>query len=208
MGEETNQIPDTDYFWLVDPIDGTNNYAMGIDYCAVTVALQRGVTTLLGVTQQIHTGRVYHARLGAGAFRREPGGEEVRLQVNTADRLGTSLLATGFPYHRAEHSDNNAAEFAHFMPRVVGLRVLGAAALDMAYVASGALAAFWEGWLGPWDAAAGALLVREAGGRVTTYTGEEWTIRRGDLVASNGQAALHQAMLEGIGEARKHDIAG
>ena len=70
-GEETNQMPDTDYFWLVDPIDGTNNFAMGIDYCAVTVALQRGETTLLGVTQQIHTGRVYHARLGAGAFRRD-----------------------------------------------------------------------------------------------------------------------------------------
>lgn len=201
-GEESNQAPATDYFWLVDPIDGTNNYAVGLDYAAVTIALQRGQQTLMGVTYQIHTGRVLYARLGEGVLQRDVEGEESMLRVNTVDRLGAALLATGFPYHRAESSDNNSVEFAYFLPRTTGLRCLGAAALDLAHVASGALAGFWEGWLNPWDAAAGALFVREAGGRVTTYAGQEWTIYDGNVVASNGQPALHRALLEGIASAR------
>jgi len=201
-GEESNQAPATDYFWLVDPIDGTNNYAAGLDYNAVTIALQHREQTLLGVTYQIHTGRVYYARPGEGVVRRDADGEESVLRVNAVDRLGAALLATGFPYHRAESSDNNGAEFAYFLPRATGVRCLGAAALDLAHVASGALAGFWEGWLNPWDAAAGVLFVREAGGRVTTYAGQAWTIYDGNLVASNGRPDLHRALLEGIGDAR------
>lgn len=201
-GEETNQPPTADYFWLVDPIDGTTNFAGGIDYNAVTIALQHGARTLLGVTFYVHTGRVYHARLGAGAFRREADGSEVRLQVNRVDRLAAALLTTGFPYHSSDSTDNNSAEFSYFLSRCAGLRCMGAAALDLAHVASGAFAAFWEGWLSPWDAAAGVLLVREAGGRVTDYGGAEWTIHSGNLLASNGQPALHDALHQGIRQAR------
>lgn len=201
-GEESNQAPTTEYFWLVDPIDGTNNYAVGLDYNAVTIALQKGEQTLLGVTYQIHTGRVYYARLGEGAVRRDANGEETYLCVNTVDRLGAALLATGFPYHRAESTDNNSAEFTYFLPRTTGLRCLGAAALDTAHVASGALAAFWEGWLNAWDAAAGALLVREAGGRVTNYLGDEWRIHDGSIIASNGRPGIHDALVDGIRSAR------
>src|SRR5690606_25095653 len=108
------------------------------------------------------------------------------LQVSNAATLRASLLATGFPYHTGTEADNNALEFAWFSPRSLGLRVLGAGALDIAQVAGGMLAGFWEGWLNPWDCVAGALLVREAGGRVTDFFGEEWTIGSPGFVASNG----------------------
>jgi myo-inositol-1(or 4)-monophosphatase len=201
-GEESNQMPDVEYFWLVDPIDGTTNFANAIDYNAVTIALQHGATTLMGVTYYVHTGRVYYARPGEGAFQREAGGREVRLQVNGVDRLAAAVMTTGFPYHSGLSGDNNGAEFVYFLQRCAGLRVMGAAALDLALVATGSFAAFWEGWLSPWDAAAGVLMVREAGGKVTDYTGEAWTIHHSGLVASNGRPALHAALLDGIGAAR------
>lgn len=202
-GEESNEPPQTEYYWLVDPIDGTTNYAFGLDYNAVNIALQRNDATLLGVTCQIHTGRIYYARAGAGAIRREANGAEAPLHVNAIDELGHALVATGFPYHTGATPDNNTAEFAQVTQRAAGVRCLGAAALDLAHVASGALSAFWEGWLHPWDAAAGVLFVREAGGRVTTYTGDEWTVRtRAGLVASNGRLGVHDALLETIQQAR------
>ena len=202
-GEESNTMPDTEYFWLVDPIDGTSNYAFGLDYNAVNIALQHGTTTLLGVTWQIHTGRVYYGRAGEGAFRREASGAETRLQVNDVDELRRALITTGFPYHSGTSADNNGAEFVRVLALAGGLRCLGSAALDLAHVASGALCAFWEGWLNPWDVAPGALFVREAGGRVTDYAGDEWSINSKPLVSSNGRPGIHDALLEAIAEARK-----
>lgn len=201
-GEESNTMPETEYFWLVDPIDGTSNYAFGLDYNAVNIALQHRETTLLGVTHQIHTGRVYYGRAGEGAFRREAGGAETRLQVNDVTELRRALITTGFPYHSGKSADNNAAEFARILQLAGGVRCLGSAALDLAHVASGALCAFWEGWLHPWDVAPGVLFVREAGGRVTDYGGAEWSIRSAPLVSSNGQPGVHDALLEAIAEAR------
>ncbi len=201
-GEESNTMPDTDYFWLVDPIDGTTNYAFGLDYNAVNIALQHGKQTLLGVTHQIHSGRVYYARAGEGVIRRESHGIESRLQVNAVDELSRALVATGFPYHSGESVDNNTAEFVHVTALCGGLRCLGAAALDLAHVAGGALCAFWEGWLNAWDAAPGVLFVREAGGRVTDYAGAEWAIDSGALIASNGRAGVHDALLAAISTAR------
>lgn len=201
-GEESNTMPDTEYFWLVDPIDGTSNYAFGLDYNAVNIALQHREQTLLGVTWQIHTGRVYHALAGAGAFRREASGAEIRLQVNDTTELRRALITTGFPYHSGVSADNNAAEFSRILQLAGGVRCLGSAALDLAHVASGALCAFWEGWLHAWDAAPGVLLVREAGGRVTDYAGQEWRINSTPLVASNGQPGVHDALLAAIAEAR------
>ena len=195
-------MPDTEYFWLVDPIDGTSNYAFGLDYNAVNIALQHRETTLLGVTWQIHTGRVYYSRAGEGAFRRDPSGAETRLQVNDVPELRRALITTGFPYHSGASADNNSAEFSRILQLAGGVRCLGAAALDLAHVASGALCAFWEGWLHPWDAAPGVLFVREAGGRVTDYAGAEWSINSTPLVASNGQAGVHDALLAAIAEVR------
>lgn len=205
-GEESNQQPDGAHFWLVDPIDGTVNFAHGLSYHAINIALVRrdeagNFATELAVTVQMPWRRIYWAQAGQGAFLRDPLLGERRLQVSTAASLRASLLATGFPYHTGEHDDNNALEFAWFSPRSLGLRILGAGALDIAQVAAGILAGFWEGWLNPWDCVAGALMVREAGGKVTDFAGNEWTIGSRGFVASNG--LIHDAMIEGIITARK-----
>jgi len=126
----------------------------------------------------------------------------VRVTTNAVAQLNRALLTTGFPYHRSAIADNNTAEFRHFIDHSQGVRCMGAAALDLAHVASGALAGYWEAALKPWDAVPGVLLVREAGGRVTDYAGQEWQLDSPTLVASNGNAALHHAMLEVIAQAR------
>jgi myo-inositol-1(or 4)-monophosphatase len=202
LGEESGQQPASEYYWIVDPIDGTVNYATGLPYSSVTIALHRGRETLLGVTCQHESGLVYHSRLGHGAFVRRPDGSDERLSVNGAARLIDVLTATGFPYHAKESPDDNLAEIGYFLSRVRAVRVLGSAALDLCHVATGALGAFWEGWLNPWDAAAGVLFVREAGGRVTDYAGNEWRIGSWGVVASNGQPAIHDGLLAGIRQAR------
>ena len=201
-GEESNQPPDSEYFWVVDPIDGTINFANGLAYFAVNIALNRGDVTLLGVTLELPARQLFFARRDGGAYRRDADGRDVALQVNQTADLDRALLSSGFPYHRTEHEDNNLAEFAYFLARTQGVRSMGTAAMDLVNVANGALAAYWEGWLQPWDAAVGALLVREAGGKVTDYQGADWTLTSKSLIASNGQSAIHDALLEGIHTAR------
>jgi myo-inositol-1(or 4)-monophosphatase len=200
-GEESNRQPTEEYFWVVDPIDGTTNFASGLPFFAVNVALNRRESTLLGVTLELPAGRVYWAVQGRGAYVRDAAGER-RLSVNEAGDLNGALISTGFPYHRAERADNNGAEFLYFMARTRGVRCMGSAALDLTNVASGALAAYWEGFLQPWDAAPGVLMVREAGGLVTDYSGAAWTLTSANLVASNGQPALHEQLVQGIQSAR------
>jgi myo-inositol-1(or 4)-monophosphatase len=202
-GEESNQPPTEEFFWLVDPIDGTTNYANGVPHYAVNLAFCQATRAIGAVTLHLPSGNLYWALAGRGAFLRTPDGQQRRLHVNNAQQLNRALVATGFPYHRAESSDNNSLEFTYFLPRCQSVRCLGAAALDLAFVAGGAVAAFWEGWLGPWDAAAGVLLVEEAGGCITDYQGRPWQLpgNKG-LVASNGQPELHEALLTGIQHAR------
>lgn len=202
-GEESNQIPEETAFWVVDPIDGTNNYAAGLPLYAVNIAWVEEGEIRLGVTLEAPARRVYWAVADRGAYLRTAEGGERRLRVTDAEALGQAILSTGFPYHRAEQEDNNSAEYVHLLCRAQGVRCLGSAALDLAFVASGWLSGYWEAWLQPWDAAPGALLVREAGGRVTTYAGTEWGLRDARLIASNGEPALHAALLEGVNEARR-----
>ncbi|MEZ4620420.1 MAG: inositol monophosphatase family protein [Caldilineaceae bacterium] len=204
-GEESNQRPDTAYFWLVDPIDGTTNFANGFPFYAINVALCHGDSAIIGVTLQLPAGVIYWAKTGAGAYQRNPDGTETRLAVNQATELRRTVVCTGFPYHRGESTDNNSNEIGHFIPQAQSTRCIGSAALELAFVATGAFGAYWEGWLGPWDAAAGVLLVREAGGRVTDYSGAEWRLPGGmGMLADNGQPALHDAMLTGIHAARRN----
>jgi myo-inositol-1(or 4)-monophosphatase len=154
------------------------------------------------VTLELPARRIYYAMRGAGAHQRDPGGQERRLHVNRAPTLETALLSTGFPYIRPERAGNDLAELAYFLARAQGVRCMGAAALDLAFVAAGHLAAYWETGLKPWDAAAGALLVAEAGGQVSDHSGAPWTLRQPAMVASNGQPSLHQALITGIRTAR------
>lgn len=201
-GEESNQVPNSEYFWIVDPIDGTTNFANGLPYFAVNIALNQGPTTLLAVTLELPARRLYFAQIGQGAYVRTARGD-IRLQVNNVDTLIDAFLTTGFPYHRTDHDDNNLAEFGYFLPRSQGIRCMGTAAMDLVAVARGATAAYWEGWLNAWDAAPGVLMVREAGGQVTDYQGRPWQITSRSLIASNGQPTLHAALVTGIQTARK-----
>ena len=202
-GEESNQAPNSDYFWIVDPIDGTTNFANGLPYFAVNIALNQGPTTLLGVTLELPARTIYFAQQGQGAYSRTHDGRERKLHVNRVDALAHAFLTTGFPYHRADHEDNNLSEFNYFLPRAQGVRCLGTAAMDLVNVASGSTGGYWEGWLNAWDAAPGVLMVREAGGQVTDYQGRPWHIHSRSLIASNGQPDLHNALVTGIQSARK-----
>jgi myo-inositol-1(or 4)-monophosphatase len=180
-----------EFLWLIDPLDGTTNYAHGYPVFCVSIALQRAGETVLGVTYDPVRDELFWAEQGQGAY---CNGQ--RLSVSDTVSLKRSLLATGFPYARASIEDNNVAEFGRLMPRVQGVRRGGAATLDMAYVAAGRLDGYWEFYLSPWDWAAGDLSVREAGGRTSQVSGQPWRLRSGNMVASNG--LLHEELLAAL----------
>lgn len=183
--------------WLVDPLDGTTNFAHRFPVFAVSIALWVNGRPQVGVVQDVVRERTYWAAAGQGAWL----ADERRLQVSETATLGESLLATGFPYTRATHADNNLAEFNALMPVTRGVRRAGSAALDMAWVADGRLDGYWEPYLAPWDWAAGLLLVTEAGGTVSDYGGGPLHLGSCTIVASNGR--LHTALLAAIREARR-----
>ncbi len=202
-GEESNQAPDTEYFWIVDPIDGTVNYASGVPFYSISIALNQRDVTLFGLVLALPQGDLYWAERGTGAFRRRFDGKEDRLHVNRVDQVGNATLTTGFPYHRTRHEDNNTAEFTRLLSQARSVRCLGSAAIELALVAAGFTTAHWEGWLNSWDVAAGALLIEEAGGKLTTYGGAPYRFDCKSLIASNGQPGVHDALVEQIGAARQ-----
>jgi len=201
-GEESDERPQDDYYWLVDPIDGTINFAAGLPWFGINIALIHRNTTIFGLSLILPQFELFWAQVGQGTYLRRRSGEQQRLQVSRASTLADALLTTGFPYHRAENEDNNAAEFARIMPICRGVRRMGASSADLAYVASGTFSAYWEGWIKPWDVAAGVLLVREAGGLVTNYQGAPFGLDDHCIIASNGQPGVHETLLCAIQEAR------
>lgn len=201
-GEESDQQPDDEHYWLVDPIDGTINYAAGVPWFGINIALIRRQETVLGLSLILPGFELFWAHAGHGAVLRRRDGAEERLQVSRVSSLSDALLVTGFPYHRAEGDDNNAAEFARLMPICRGVRRMGASSADMAYLSSGAFSGYWEGSIQPWDVAPGTLLVREAGGLVTNYDGAPFGLEDRQIVASNGQPGVHAALLRAIKESR------
>lgn len=186
--------------WFVDPVDGTTNYYRGIPLVACNLAFWDGERLDTAVVADVARRRLYRASAGRGAWcgRR-------RLAVGGERTLERSVVSTGFPSDRAVNGDNNLAEFADLVLRVRDVRRIGVAGLDMGYVASGMLDAYWERGDGPWDWAAGALLVREAGGMATTWEGRPW--RPGDptMVASNG--LVHDAVLARLAAVRARTAA-
>jgi myo-inositol-1(or 4)-monophosphatase len=183
---------------VVDPLDGTTNFAHGFPVFSVSLALLVDGEPVLGAICDPLRDDLYWAQRGQGAWR---NGQ--RLRVSTTADLGSSLLATGFAYDRATNPDNNLAEFSYFMPRTRGVRRAGSAVLDMAWLASGWLDGYWERGTQVWDAAAGALLVREAGGLVTTYGGRPWQVSDRNVLASNGVESMHAALRDGLAVARQ-----
>lgn len=175
--------------WIVDPLDGTTNYAHGFPVFCVSIALERDGVLELGVIHDPTRGELFAARRGGGALL---NGRPLR--VTERDQLGDSLLATGFPYDIRTSEENNLAEFTRLSRVARAIRRAGAAALDLAYVAAGRFDGFWEEKISPWDIAAGVLLVAEAGGRVTGYRGEALDIRGRRVVATNGR--IHDPLLQ------------
>jgi len=167
--------------WFVDPLDGTTNYAHNMPWYAVSLGLELEGQPLLGVVHAPQMGWEFWAVRGRGAFL-----GDTRLHVSSTPDLDRSLVATGFPYDRRTSAHNNVPHFAAVIRRCQGMRRVGVASLDCAMVAWGCLDAYWEFKLRPWDISAGAMLVLEAGGRVTLPDGGPYRSSTGDILASNG----------------------
>jgi myo-inositol-1(or 4)-monophosphatase len=186
--EESGDDGTNECCWHIDPLDGTTNYAHGLPLYAVSLAMARSGEIQVGVIYVPATDELFVAERGGGAYR---NGAPIR--VSSMDVLGHSLMVTGFPYSVREDGISNLDHFVNFQLRTQAVRRQGSAALDLARVAQGAFDGYWETSLHPWDMAAGALLVEEAGGRLSTLRGEAWSLGQPQIVASNGH--LHEAML-------------
>ncbi|MCZ7570682.1 MAG: inositol monophosphatase [Ardenticatenaceae bacterium] len=185
LSEEAGESGTHEYYWVVDPLDATVNFAHGVPHYCVSIGLRRGLETVLGVAYDPERDELFWAERGAGACLRYGDGSERRLQVSATQSLGESLLATGFPYDRATNPANNLAEFNRVILRVQGVRRAGSAALDLAYVAAGRYDGYWEYRMKPWDTVAASLMVIEAGGALSTLDGGPWDPWHETTVAAN-----------------------
>lgn len=182
VGEELTPgaRPEADVVWIVDPLDGTTNFLHGYPQYAVSIAAVADGTLAAGVVHDVTRDAVFHAALGQGARL----GEE-RLRVSAQTHPPHALVGTGYPFKRLDLLERYLPQFAAVVRGTSGVRRAGSAALDLADVAAGRFDAFWELSLAPWDVAAGVLLVREAGGVVTTLAGDDDVLQHGSIVAGN-----------------------
>lgn len=189
LAEESGQIGsfDDEYVWVIDPLDGTTNYAHGYPAFAVSIGLVIKGEPSVGVIYNPIAQELYCGAKGLGATCNDRP-----MQVSKTPTLAQSLLVTGFAYDRHTTADNNYAEFCHLTHLTQGVRRSGSAAMDLSQVACGRLDGYWERGLSPWDLAAGMVLVREAGGMVTAYDGGPFDFASGRILATNG--LLHNAL--------------
>lgn len=179
--------------WLIDPLDGTVNYAHGFPFFAVSIALEEESEVVLGVVLDPFTGECFETWKGGGAWV-----NQVPISVSRVPVLEKALVATGFPYDLRQRASRVLGLFEKMVLLAQGVRRPGAAALDLCYVASGRMDGFWEEGLHPWDTAAGILLVNEAGGITTTYEGQPYTPYQDTLVAAN--PLIHARMVSVLKE--------
>jgi myo-inositol-1(or 4)-monophosphatase len=176
--------------WIIDPIDGTVNFAHGLPIWCVSVGVEVDGVVECGVIYNPNLNEMFSVRRGEGAFLNGN-----RMQVSKQANYKQGLFVTGFPYNVDENPESVIEQFTNFLHKGMLIRRLGSAALDLAYVACGRFEAFWEIGLSPWDTSAGQLMIREAGGRVTHYDGSDYNIYKRSIIATNG---LHHEMIEGI----------
>ncbi len=186
---EQPQSVNVEYLWVVDPLDGTNNFAHGFPFFCVSIALvHRGILVLGVIYDPIREEIFWATALGDAYLNGE------RIRVSEIEDISGALLATGFPYDLSPQTENNLDNFIRFSYAAQGIRRAGSAALDLAYVAAGRLDGFWELKLRPWDMAAGALVVKRAGGIVTDFSGKPWDISSDRIVAANPH--IHPQMMQ------------
>ena len=188
----------SDWLWIVDPLDGTTNFVHDLPFYCVAVALAHRGAPIVGVVHAPALAQTFRATRGGGAFWRRGDGTEQRLSVSGTAELADALLATGFSYNRNEPGrDDNSGNVARLLPHCRDLRRLGSAELDLCLVGRGSLDGYWERYLAPYDVAAGAVVVREAGGVVTDFAGGDDWLFGDSIVASNGR--LHSELRARLG---------
>lgn len=183
---ETN----SEFKWVIDPIDGTINYAHKIPICCVSIAVEKAGEIIYGLIYNPIAGEMFYAEKGKGAFYNDD-----KISVSKENNLKKSLLVTGFPYVSSK-IDMPIKSFAGFLNMDIPIRRLGSAALDLCWTAMGRFDGFWEYNLNPWDVAAGCLIMTEAGGKVTDFKGDKFSIYGKEILATNG--LIHEQMLEVI----------
>ena len=198
LAEEETELEGAqrEYRWIVDPLDGTTNFAHGYPQFCVSIALEHNGQVIVGLVYDPLRRECFRAIKDQGATL---NGSSIRIsEVNELDK---ALLATGFPYDRRENADFYLSFFKAFLTRCQGIRRNGSAALDLCYVACGRIDGFWELKLKPWDIAAGALIVAEAGGTLSKFSGDQFTIWGDESLASNG--VIHDEMIRVANETAK-----
>ncbi|MGL6268355.1 MAG: inositol monophosphatase family protein [Chitinophagaceae bacterium] len=192
LSEEVGEIKmDSAYKWIIDPIDGTVNYANGIPICCVSIGVEHQGKMILGAVFNPFMEEFFFAERGAGAFLNEQ-----RIRVSDKDNVSHSCLVTGFPYTYLEMTNGPLEVFGRFIRKGIPVRRLGSAAIDLCWVAAGRFDGFYEHKLNPWDSAAGFLLVEEAGGKVTDFEGNPYSPYQPHIVATNGK--IHDELLTWI----------
>lgn len=192
LSEEIGALDaDSDIKWIIDPIDGTINYAHSIPLCCVSIGVEVKGEILYGVVYNPLSGELFFSEKGKGAFLNDK-----IISVSKEDNLKKSLLVTGFPYDTSRNPHQPVKVFAEFVNSDIPVRRLGSAALDLCWTACGRFDGFWEYNLNPWDVAAGFLIMKEAGGTVTDFDGENFSVYKKEILATNGM--IHTPMLDVI----------
>ncbi len=199
FGEETgcHREHDSEYLWIIDPLDGTTNFTHNFPHFAVSIGLVKNEKIILGVVYDPCKNELFWAAEGTGAYLNSDP-----ISTSKTDRLKSALLATGFAPGNPDSLEENLVYFKEFIHRGQALRRPGAAALDLCYVACGRLDAFWELNLSPWDVTAGTCIVRQAGGRVTNFDSEEFDPYARNILATN--TFLHDSMKEVLDSCKNH----
>jgi len=177
--------------WIIDPLDGTTNFIHGNPHSAISIALQQDDEVIMGVVYDPYRDELFYAEKGRGAYCNNK-----RISVSLQENISNCLIATGFPFKNRHLLDRYWRVLSKIFMEVSGIRRTGSAALDLAYVACGRFDGFWELKLSPWDIAAGSIIIKEAGGKITDFKGNNQYIWIGDVVATNG--LIHDFILNTV----------
>ncbi len=184
------------FIWIIDPIDGTNNFAHSIPYFAISIALYFNKEILLGFVYNPIYEELFYSKKGDKSYLNDK-----IIKVSSIENIKNSILATGFPYKREDIYSSNILETYSLLMNITGLRRFGAASLDICFVAAGRLDGYWEFNLKPWDIAAGYIIAKNAGSQITDFKGKEFDLKKSDFIVSNGK--IHQKFIEMLNNKEK-----